>query len=288
MSICPSFSFREKSKYLLAITALVLLAGVQVIHDTSQFSNRAENLAVNSKGYLEKTKCSTLGCTNITELQGWELPWVEPEMCLKTSKLGRNEIESFMCLKSVEEDEVISGVIMREGMFEPASVGITSDIAHIYPEATFIDIGANIGTHSLAALANGCKVVSVEPIPRNLAFISQSAYFMNKRENIRYLQNAVSNTSETLYVWKAENNDGGYKSNGGNAAFHNKEQIEKLLKNGKNVLDMSVKSVRLEEIMDYINPKVAFIKVDAEGKDCMVNFSNIAIAILVFSMLLPI
>ena len=33
---------------------------------------------------------------------------------------------------------------------------------------------------------------------------------------------------------------------------------------------MSVKSVRLEEIMDYINPKVAFIKVDAEGKDCLV------------------
>ena len=36
------------------------------------------------------------------------------------------------------------------------------------------------------------------------------------------------------------------------------------------MLDMSVKSVRLEEIMDYINPKVAFIKVDAEGKDCLV------------------
>ena len=34
---------------------------------------------------------------------------------------------------------------------------------------------------------------------------------------------------------------------------------------------MSVKSVRLEEIMDYINPKVAFIKVDTEGKDCMVR-----------------
>ena len=37
------------------------------------------------------------------------------------------------------------------------------------------------------------------------------------------------------------------------------------------MLDMSVKSVRLEEIMDYINPKVAFIKVDAEGKDCLVR-----------------
>jgi hypothetical protein len=34
---------------------------------------------------------------------------------------------------------------------------------------------------------------------------------------------------------------------------------------------MSVISVRLEEIMDYINPKVAFIKVDAEGKDCLVR-----------------
>ena len=37
------------------------------------------------------------------------------------------------------------------------------------------------------------------------------------------------------------------------------------------LIDMSVKSVRLKEIMDYINPKVAFIKVDAEGKDCMVR-----------------
>ena len=37
------------------------------------------------------------------------------------------------------------------------------------------------------------------------------------------------------------------------------------------MLDLSVKSVRLEEIMDYINPEVAFIKVDSEGKDCMVS-----------------
>ena len=29
------------------------------------------------------------------------------------------------------------------------------------------------------------------------------------------------------------------------------------------MLNMTVKSVRLEEIMDYIDPKVAFIKVDA-------------------------
>ena len=39
----------------------------------------------------------------------------------RTSKLGKNEVESFMCLKSVEEDEVISGVIMTEGKCIEAS-----------------------------------------------------------------------------------------------------------------------------------------------------------------------
>ncbi len=33
----------------------------------------------------------------------------------------------------------------------------------------------------------------------------------------------------------------------------------------------AVKSVQIEQILDYINPDVAFIKIDAEGKDCMVS-----------------
>ena len=51
------------------------------------------------------------------------------------------------------------------------------------------------------------------------------------------------------------------------------------------MFDMSVKSVRLEEIMDYINPKVAFIKVDAEGKDCMVRLIVDLVFYLFFSFL---
>ena len=33
----------------------------------------------------------------------------------------------------------------------------------------------------------------------------------------------------------------------------------------------TVKSVQLEQILDYLDPGVAFIKIDSEGKDCMVR-----------------
>ena len=34
----------------------------------------------------------------------------------------------------------------------------------------------------------------------------------------------------------------------------------------------TVKSVQLEQILDYLDPGVAFIKIDSEGKDCMVRY----------------
>ena len=35
---------------------------------------------------------------------------------------------------------------------------------------------------------------------------------------------------------------------------------------------MSVSSVLLEDIFDYVQPQVAVLKIDAEGKDCKVSF----------------
>jgi len=266
MSSWRNLKSKENLKFILIVVGLMLIAGIQVIYEKSESIKRGN--------FIEKNKCTLFGCdeeqSNINELKDFELPSVIPELCMKTKTYGEYSTDSFMCLKSKEDDAVVSGSIMETGMYESNCVGVTSDIAHLYPEATFIDIGANIGTHSLSALAHGCKVVAVEPFAKNLAYISKSAYLLGKGKNVRYLNNAVSNVREQLYGWspKEKLHYVDQRSNEGGTAFFNKEDMDDLV--GTNTVEVSVKSVLFQDILDYINPEVAFIKIDVEGKDCQV------------------
>ena len=53
------------------------------------------------------------------------------------------------------------------------------------------DIGANIGVYSLAVAAHNKYVVAVDSEAENLSFIKKSAELMNKRKNVRFINNAV-------------------------------------------------------------------------------------------------
>ena len=60
-----------------------------------------------------------------------------------------------------------------------------------FPNATFLDIGANLGFHSLIVAKSGRQVVAVEPMPGILEHLVTSIRLNNISSNIILVKNAM-------------------------------------------------------------------------------------------------
>jgi FkbM family methyltransferase len=83
----------------------------------------------------------------------------------------------------------IGDVIARLGEFFPTSFDLA--LAMLDPGAVVLDLGAHIGTFSLAAAARGLRVVAVEASPRNANFLRASAR-ANDLDGLQVVQVAVT------------------------------------------------------------------------------------------------
>ena len=73
-----------------------------------------------------------------------------------------------ICHHPTNVDKFVSGSIAGSGIWE-GHISILIDKAlRRYPNATLLDIGANIGAHALYGAALGNKVWAVEPMTENL------------------------------------------------------------------------------------------------------------------------
>lgn len=142
----------------------------------------------------------------------------------------------------------IDNYIYLYGIYEPFMLDIMAQ--HLRPGMTFIDIGANIGQHSIYAatlVGNTGSVFAFEPIPYIYNQMNASVA-SNHFESIIHTRNYAlgeQNTIETLYI----------SSNvGGSSIAHEdrtKEEIKVTVKNGDEEL-LSLSSVDM-------------IKIDVEG-----------------------
>ena len=58
-------------------------------------------------------------------------------------------IKTTICVKDPKVDEYVSGGILRSGVWEKEIVTAVMETVDKYPEAVFLDIGANIGQYLL-------------------------------------------------------------------------------------------------------------------------------------------
>lgn len=54
-------------------------------------------------------------------------------------------VSAFMCIKSPAEDMLISQTIQEDGVWERPIVTSVIRAAKVYPDAVFVDLGANLG-----------------------------------------------------------------------------------------------------------------------------------------------
>ena len=73
-----------------------------------------------------------------------------------------------VCTHNPSVDVFISASILENGIWEPEISKILKIILIEYPTAWFLDLGANIGFHSLFAAKLGHQVLAVEPQTKNM------------------------------------------------------------------------------------------------------------------------
>jgi FkbM family methyltransferase len=148
-------------------------------------------------------------------------------------------------------DSVIGGYIRARREFEPHVTRVLK--GRLFPGATFIDIGANVGYFTVLAgriVGPAGRVYAFEPFPSNVNLIYLNAR-ANGLDNVRIYPFALSDASTAFVVYTVDSNAGLKEFNG------NPEEIC-----GRDI----VLSTTLDEVLLGLD-KVDVLKIDIEGSE---------------------
>jgi len=133
-----------------------------------------------------------------------------------------------------------------------------------YPKAVLLDIGSNIGPHSLTVAAMQREVVVVDAVFYNLALISLSHKITNKGK-VKILYNSISDKpGEQLYPYL----EAQHQHMAGATYLVTKEDLDSGKYKWEEVIGPPAVSVTTKDIFDQIDSDVVIIKIDVEGHEC--------------------
>jgi FkbM family methyltransferase len=109
-----------------------------------------------------------------------------------------------------DPDEFIQRALVEDGDYEP-------DVAHLVRGLLrdgdlFLDVGANLGYHSLLAAAQGARVYAFEPVPRLLDKLAANVALNGFQERVRIAPRALSDQEGTSTLYVASRLDDGSHS----------------------------------------------------------------------------
>ncbi|CAG2220604.1 unnamed protein product [Mytilus edulis] len=106
--------------------------------------------------------------------------------------------------------DIISSVIRRVGAFELNTINRVLYQLQKDPSMNLIDIGTNIGQHSIAAALIGRNSIAVDAVKSNIEHVCASAHYLNIGSRITLIHNILSDSSGTRELrYSASNTDFG-------------------------------------------------------------------------------
>lgn len=87
--------------------------------------------------------------------------------------------------------------MLSRGAFEPGLAQLLQDWANLHPESIFLDVGANLGVHTLAVAPLVKRIIAVEPFPP-VADRLEATLSANKISNVSVTRAALSNQHGTV------------------------------------------------------------------------------------------
>lgn len=126
----------------------------------------------------------------------------------------------------------------------------------VRPGMTVVDIGANIGYHTLQlarAVGPTGRVYAFEPDPENYRLLVKNIE-VNGYQNVTAIQKAVADKAGTLSLYLCEENQGDHR------IYHSRD--------GRKTVN--VQALSLDEFFKGRYDEIDFIKIDTQGADCLV------------------
>lgn len=178
------------------------------------------------------------------------------------SALNQNKLKSFTKETSIDFDfagakfkiivnpknGTVDNEIFLQGVYEPSFLKVIK--ANLNIGDTYIDIGANIGQHSLFAsriVGDTGKVIAFEPVSKIYKQFKESVT-LNNFENIKIHNLACGEEEKEMFIYMTESNMGGSS-----------------LVFGSDTRDKEKIHVVTADSILKAEPRVDFIKIDVEG-----------------------
>ncbi|WP_108468409.1 FkbM family methyltransferase [Polynucleobacter difficilis] len=168
--------------------------------------------------------------------------------------LNRNQKTAQCAFWTMPYDSICQSIILN-GFYERELLqGMCALIKD--KKGVALDIGANIGNHSLFFSKHFDAVISFEPVPNNCLLLKANL-FLNQAQNITLIEKALSNTNTKMGI------DKGNSRNTNNT-------ISELSKKDEDATNQIMIDVAVgDEVIEALNLKqrIALIKIDVEGHE---------------------
>ncbi|XP_064643054.1 uncharacterized protein LOC135497200 [Lineus longissimus] len=157
-----------------------------------------------------------------------------------------------ICVYNPVEDKFISAALLSNGIWEPYMTRGLQAVLRKYPQATLIDIGANIGYFSFLAAKMGHDVVAIEPYNRSVLHFHRGAEVGGLTDRLTLVYNAISDKHTSVTLKDNNDNKGGISVRIPDSPS-NKNRIS---------------TITLDDLLQVVDNHVAVIKLDIEGYEC--------------------
>lgn len=147
--------------------------------------------------------------------------------------------------------DYVQSHILQFGVWEP---DITASMHYLLKAgATFIDVGANVGYHTLLAVGAGMRVVSIEACPTTAALLRENLALNNNCESVRVVEKAAGDRVGTVDLFMPDESNLGMAST---VAGRGGEKVAR------------VEMLPLQDILTHEEKRTAqAIKIDVEGAE---------------------
>ena len=170
-------------------------------------------------------------------------------------------------LVGTPRDSTLNAIVFYRGLFEPVLSRLIETV--VQEGDVCVDAGANVGYFTLLLarqVGPSGQVLSVEPVPRNLARLQANVSLNGFADRVKVVQAACGSTSGTATFFVNRFND-----------MHCRLQLPKRhewdhwLMGGRSAWDpISVPAVTLAEVLGGRAAEVSFVKLDIEGAEHLV------------------
>ncbi len=160
-----------------------------------------------------------------------------------------------ICIHPTYRDKYISLSLWESGVWEPYITPIIQRGLNKYPDAIFVDIGANIGYYTLMAAKMGHQVIAVEPAHDNFVRLHKGAQLNKLTHKIWAIFNAMSDSHENATLIENSENQGGIR-----VRPISRSEAERIVGRGKG--HKVIKTTTIDHLLELGDISQAILKID--------------------------